>query len=196
MHIIQQSYLIVLLRIINEIVMISIRGCFYTSIIFFVLSDTLQAQSISFGEDRKKILLEGIKPPETNSRFKYNESKSDKINNDDLLKMSKKYKSGGAEFDNKYDLKAFELSLQNLNLFKIDTPTETKMIFTNGKIHQIPVKSSDYQLDKLSQKHRMQGLMLNQTMGGLNLSGWKKKRLSKKSKEILFKVYGITALEE
>nr|WP_297161587.1 hypothetical protein [uncultured Dysgonomonas sp.] len=42
----------------------------------------------------------------------------------------------------------------------------------------------------------MQGVMINATVGGFNFSGWEKKKLSKKSKEILQNLYGIQVQEE
>lgn len=170
----------------------------YTSITFFIISISINAQSLSLGDDRKRFLLEEIKPPQTQSKpiFEQSKSESKTINDDDLLSISKRYKSGGSEFDGKYDTIAFKSKLNADDLLKTDAYTETKTIINGGRVYQSPVTEVNRQLDKLSQRHRLQGIILNVTMGGLNLSGWKKRKLSKKSKAILKEIYEIEINEE
>ena len=86
--------------------------------------------------------------------------------------------------------------MKGFNFLENDSCTSTKTVFNGGKAYLIPVKDSDRQLDKLSQKDRMQGVMINATVGGFNFSGWEKKKLSKKSKEVLQNLYGIQVQEE
>lgn len=182
----------------NSTVMRSHKPYSYTSITFFIISISIHAQSRSISDDRKRFLLEEIKPPltTTNPALKQYKSENKSIANDQLLGISRDYKSGGAEFESKYDTKVLESTMKMIDILKNDSCTQTKTVFDGGKARQIVVKESDHQLDKLSQRHRMQGLMLNATLGGFNLSGWEKKKLSNKSKAILQNIYGIEITEE
>lgn len=186
------------MEISNYTVMISLKPYSYTTITFCIITISIQAQSLSINDDRKRFLLEDIKPPQTKSKLLLEQDKSSSkaISNEDLLGVSKKYKSGGEKFDDKYDTKALELTLKGFNFLENDSCTSTKTVLNGGKAYLIPVKDSDRQLAKLSQKERMQGVMINATVGGFNFSGWEKKKLSKKSKEILQNLYGIQVQEE
>lgn len=170
----------------------------YTSLTFFIISVTLQAQSISINDDRKRFILDEIKPPQlkTNPQLRNDKSEKKSVITDDLLGISKKYRSGGAEFDTKYDTILIESTIKNIDLTKNDSCTQINTIINNGKIYYVPKKEYEYQLDKLSQRHRLQGVMINITIGGFNLSGWKKKKLSKKTKSILQNTYGIEIEED
>lgn len=169
----------------------------YTSIAFFILSISIQAQSLSFGEGRKRSLLEGIKPPQTatNLNLKLSNPEPKAITNDELPNIIRSHQSGGEEFEGEYTTKALEMSLKDIDLFKLDSGVNTKVVIAGGKMRLLPKKDYEFELDRLSQRQRLQGIMPSITYGGLNLSGWKKKKLSKKTREILEKIY-LMKIEE
>lgn len=190
MHKIQQCDLLVLHKTSYHVAMSLQKSYCFTTITFLLISVSIQTQSFSIGDDRKKHLLQEIKPTQNQLTPSFNEYKSSRaIRNDDLSGIKKNYQPDSVQSDNKYNTEALMSSMKNIDLFKIENGTETKVVISGGKKYLIPVKESDHIHDKLSQRQRLQGIMLNVTTGGLNLSGWKKKKLSKKTKAILQNVY-------
>jgi hypothetical protein len=153
-----------------------------------------EAQSFrqSIQDDRKKMLLDQVKPPKTNLSAPLPSKQ-----NSDIPTDRKKYLgmpgglTGGAMFEDKYTISPHVSSFDIKQLVKPKFGEETKVMLVNGKFTIVPVKEYEHILDKLSQKHRLQGIMISTGFGGLNLSGYNKKKLSEKSKTILKTVFGM-----
>jgi len=152
----------------------------------------------SLKEDRKKILLDQVKPPmET---FKSPREIKKTL---DIAVDKKKYLgnpqglTGGAMFDDRYTIGS---SLSNIDIKKLVKPKfgeETKVMIVNGRYALVPVKDYERVLDRLSLKDKLRtkGIMISAGFGGLNLSGFKEKKLSEKSKQILKDVFDIDVEE-
>lgn len=141
-------------------------------------------------DDRKSMILESVKPSQYINDPKGSSIKVTLENTPDLnIKLSRK--DGGAFFDDKYMVDSKLMNLSDKDFFKINPGQEIKAVMIDGKIRLIPVKDSDRILDHLSQRDQLEGVMLRQEIGGLNLSGWKKKKTSEKAKKLLKDEFGI-----
>lgn len=160
-----------------------LRQKYVTSFIFLVISISIQAQNLrsSIKDDIKKDLLKQIKPTLSTpgSTMEKSPTNSKAVQEDNLLEFYKKYKSGsgGAEFESKY------LINPNLTTYSGKDPINklpdgyVTPVFQNGQwIFANPTT-------------RVDGLVVP---SGLNLSGGGKKKLSKKSRDILTHVLGMT----
>lgn len=168
------------------------RSSYVISIIMFVVSTTIQAQSWqkSIRDDQRKQRLNQIKPPIENQM-------SDKMKHEDvniletkdetniLARKNRIKQTGGAEFDDKYDVKKLVKTINNENLLKVEKGTHTKVILFNGKARLVKVQDTEYHLNRISQYDKLGGLKVSSGFGGLNLSGYKKKEMSKKSRSLL-----------
>lgn len=162
--------------------------------ILLMVSLSVQAQGINqaIREDRKKILLDQVKP----SIETYKSPRESK-QTVDIAVDKKKYLgnpqglTGGAMFEDKYTISPHISSIDIQQLVKPKFGEQTKVMLVNGKFTIVPVKDYEHILDRMSQKHRLQGLMISSGIGGLNLSGYNKKKISERSKMILRTVFGM-----
>lgn len=156
---------------------------YVTSCIFLVISLSIQAQNLrsSIKDDMKKDLLKQIKPTLSTpgSSMEKSSTNSKAIQEDNLLEFYKKYKSGsgGAEFESKY------LINPNLTTYNGKDPINK---LPDGYV--VPVFQNG-QWVFANPSTRVDGLV---TPSGLNLSGGGKKKLSKKSRDILINILGMT----
>lgn len=157
----------------------------------FVVSATIQAQNIqkSVNDDQKKQRLNQIKPSLDDSfidKMKHQDVIIDTKDGMDIhAKRNKIKQTGGAEFDDKYDVKELVKTVNNSNLLKVEKGANTKVIFFNGKARLVKVEDTEQYLNKISQYDKLEGFRISSGFGGLNLSGYKKKKMSKKSKALL-----------
>ncbi len=170
--------------------------------IFLTITITLQAQTLSksIKDDRRKSLFESVKPPVNlrDPNMKRPGKTSVPVENNDHTEGLKPYTSGngGAEFEDKYQVNKNTTTFTEEQLFKVSAGQEVKAMLIDGKMRLIPVKEYERILDKLSLRHKLEGVMLRMEVGGLNLSGYKKKKISKKAKKILQEVYGMKVEDE
>jgi len=168
--------------------------------IFCIVTISLQAQSIRgmVNDGRKRNLLEGIKPPRTIPNPNLGKQSHVESNNKpDHESLRKEYLGTDKMIlMNEYEVNPALLNIDSKQLLKVEFGTPVKTISEGGKMRLTPVKDYEYKLDEISQKHRLQGLKITHTIGGLNLSGFKKKKLSKKSKDILENVFNMKVEEE
>ena len=141
-------------------------------------------------DDRKSMMMESVKPS-----MKINDPKISKTtisidNTPDLhIKLSKR--DGGASFGEIAYIDTILSKVSDKELFIVEPGTEVRAVMIGGKMRLIPVKDSDRLLDLLSQRDQLEGPMVRQEIGGLNLSGWKKKKTSEKAKKILKEEFGV-----
>jgi len=173
-----------------------IVGC-----IFFTLVFSVQAQSIRelVKDDRRKSMLEGIRPSRTIARPPLKQQKADIQTFDNSIDEERRSRY---EIDELHVIKDLEVNPHLLNIpkeliLKIEPGTPTKTMIVNGKFMTVPIKNYEMEqkLDQLSQRHRLQGIMISTGIGGLNLSGHKEKKISKKAREILENVFGMKVEE-
>lgn len=163
-----------------------LRPKYVTSCIFLVVSISIQAQSLrsSIKDDIKKDLLKQIKPTLSSpgSTMEQSPMNSKAIQEDNLLEFYKKYKSGsgGAEFESKYQINP------NLTTYNGKEPINK---LPDG--YAVPVFHNG-QWILANPNTRVDGLVVP---SGLDLSGGGKKKLSKKSRDILINVLGMTIEE-
>ncbi len=167
-------------------------GFISSILILSIYSAEAQSFRQAVRDDRKRMLLDQVKPPKTTMSAPLPSKE-----NIDIPIDKKKYLgtpeglTGGAMFEEKYTISPHVSSYDIKQLVKPKFGEETKVLLVNGKFTVVPVKEYEHILDKLSQKHRLQGLMIHSGFGGLNLSGYNKKKLSEKSKVILKTVFGM-----
>lgn len=167
--------------------------------LILLFSGSVYGQS-SIKDERKKALLNEVKPPllviDPNMKG-YKEELDEKeslkvINKNNIREKIVKYRSGGAQFDDKLTIKGLGMSMEKMDLFKMENGSTYKIVIVNGKSYFTKKSATDFIHDNLSQKHRLQGIKVEMTAGGLNLSGLKeKKTISTKSKNILKHVLGM-----
>lgn len=171
----------------------NIKVYFISSILLITIYN-VQAQSLSraIRDDRRKTILDQVKPPTTelSPLLRHKETVNIPTDRKKYLGMPEGL-TGGAMFDDKYKISSDLTSIDIKELVKPKFGEPTKVMLINGKFTIVPVKEYEYILDKMSQKHRLQGIMATTTIGGLNLSGYNKKKLSEKSKMILRTVFGM-----
>lgn len=169
----------------------------------FLFSGTLYAQS-TLDEDRKKNLLDQIKPelPLIDSKLKKEESELFRneqlkiVNKQNIKEKVERYRSGGAQFEKTLSIKELKASMLMMDLFKLENGNSYKILLSRGKSYLIKKTQMDFIQDQLSQKNRLQGVKVEATAGGLNLSGFKEKKgLSSKTKSVLIHVLGADVEE-
>lgn len=161
----------------------------------------MQAQSIGnlVKDERKRTLLEGIRPARIpDQRAPHRQSMTDTSYVSNIIDIQRRGKAG--MIDSLSIVKNFDVSpyltIPNELILKIEPGTPTKTMLIDGKFKTIPVNYElEQKLDQMSQRHRLQGATITTGMGGLNLSGFKEKKMSKKAKDILEQVFGIKVEE-
>lgn len=165
--------------------------------IFFVITVTGQAQSINslVKDDHRKSFIEKIKPSQSiDLTSSPKQSLTDDSYIENIMDIRKRAKEG--MLDSLSIVKNFDVS-PNLAfpkemILKIEPGTLTKTMLIDGKFKTVPIDYElEQRLDQMSQRHRLQGIMISSGMGGLNLSGFKEKKMSKKAKDILEQVFGM-----
>lgn len=171
--------------------------------LILLLSGSVYAQS-SIEDERKKMLLNQVKPPLLirDPDLKYFKEQLNKdqslkvVDKNNISEKISKYRNGGAQFDDKLSIDGFKTSMGKIDLFKMENGSTYKIVVANGKSYFIKKTATDFIHDNLSQKNRLQGLKVEITAGGLNLSGFKEKKpISSKSKNILRHVLGMEVEE-
>lgn len=156
---------------------------YVTSVVFLVISISIQAQNLrsSIKDDIKKDLLKQIKPilSTPGSTMEKSPLNSKAVQEDDLLEFYKKYKSGsgGAEFESKYQISPNVITYNGKDPINKQPDGYVEPVFEGG--HWILANPT----------RRLDGLVVP---SGLDLSGGGKKKLSKKSRDILINVLGMT----
>lgn len=182
-----------------------IRQRYIIGSIFLIITASAQSQSIRnhIKDDRQKSLLEQIKPSRVSPLHTPVQSDADAYKSyKDLNTDTESRRKHG--IDTLSYVKSIDVSpyLKNIGSdIIVDVGPEPgspiKTMVVDGKTKIVPV--ADYELeqklDQLSQRHRLQGAMINYGIGGLNLSGFKKKKMSKKAKDILEQVFGMQVEE-
>lgn len=160
-----------------------LRQKYVTSCVFLVISMSIQAQNLksSIKDDMKKDLLKQIKPTLSTpgSTMEKSPLNSKAVQEDDLLEFYKKYKSGsgGAEFEPKYQINPHVTTYSGKDPINKQPDGYVEPVFQGG--HWILANPT----------RRVDGLVVP---SGLDLSGGGKKKLSKKSRDILTNVLGMT----
>lgn len=155
---------------------------YITSCIFILVSVSIQAQSLSSSikEDMKKDLLKQIKPTLSypSPTMEKSPINSTAVQDDDILKFYNKYKSGtgGAEFEPKYQISP------NVTTYSGKDPINK---LPDGYV--VPVFQNG-QWVFANPNMRVDGLV---APSGINLSGGGKKRLSKRTRDILVNIFGM-----
>lgn len=153
-------------------------------VLFFISFYNVYAQE-NIDEERKRSLLNSIRPPirieNQNLKGKKTtlgvESSGKVINKDNIAEKTLQYRDGGARFDDPLSTNGLNTSLGSFDLFKMEQITDYKMVISNGKFNFIKKSSTNFQLDNISQKQRLRdGIMIEATAGGLNLSGFKERK--------------------
>lgn len=164
-----------------------IKYIYITGLIFIILPASIQSQNLSSSikDDMKKELMKQIKPSLnlSNPSMQQSPNAANKtIQNDDLLEFYRKYKSGsgGAEFNDRYQVNPRAIT------YSSDIPINK---LPDGYV--VPVYTGGHFIFA-NPTSNVNGLV---TPSGMNLSGWKKKKLSAKSKSILENVFGIRVEE-
>lgn len=165
---------------------------------FFLLSRSIYAQS-PLEDERKKDILNQIKPKSFIEDSNLKEYKLKLLIYEDVKIVNKEnikakveyYRNGGAQFENKITIESLTSSMEYMDLFKMENGNTYKIHIVNGKSYFMKKTITDFIHDNISQKNRLQGLKIEATAGGLNLSGFKeKKTISTKSKNVLIHVLG------
>ncbi|HCO67089.1 MAG TPA: hypothetical protein DIT04_04925 [Dysgonomonas sp.] len=176
----------------------NVKQRYIVSSIFIIITASSQAQSIRelVKDDRRKSILQDIKPsgvvtpPRIVDQSEMTPEKMDKI-----LDRDTKSRYGIDELRTVKELEVspYLLNIPEEDLLKVEPGTPFKTLLVNGKFKNIPIKNyeAEQKLDQMSQRHRLQGLMISTGVGGLNLSGFKEKKMSKKAKNILEHVFGM-----
>ncbi len=159
---------------------------YVASCICVLISISIHAQNLklSIKDDMKKDLLKQIKPTLSGlgSSMEKSSSNPQTVQEGDLLEFYKKYKSGsgGAEFESKYQISPHVTTYNGKDPINKLPDGYVEPVFQNGQwIFANPSK-------------RVDGLVVP---SGLDLSGGGKKKLSKKSRDILVNVLGMTIEE-
>lgn len=172
---------------------------FTCNIVYAQISD-----SYSLEDERKKNLLKQVKPPvgiidqnlSTDKPIGKVVGDDKVVNKDNIQSKLLLYRNGGSQFEDKLSVERLKTSVSDADLLKIRQGANVKSVVRNRKLGLEGKKDDEFIHDQLSQRQRLQGLMLNVSSGGLNLSGWKeKKKMSAKSKAILIHVLGETVDE-
>lgn len=159
---------------------------YVTGTIFFIISISVQGQDLKslIKDDIRKDLLKQIKPALSppGTTMEKSTTKSKAVQEDNLLEFYKKYKSGsgGAEFESKYQINPNVTTYNGKDPINKQADGHVEPVFQGGRwILANPT-------------NRVDGLVVP---SGMDLSGGGKKKLSKKSREVLINVLGMT-LEE
>lgn len=161
------------------------RSCILFS--WTVLTVSIHAQSLpsslqsAIRDEIRKDQLKQMKPTtiSPNTQMKQSATGLGVVESESLLEFSKRYRkgSGGEEFEDKYTLKGLEESLKNTSTPINKLPDGYVVpVFTGG--HWVFANPAT----------RVDGLVYP---SGISLSGWKKKKMSAKSKSILENVFGM-----
>ena len=160
-----------------------IKQQYFIGLFFITVSVSIQAQSLSSSikDGMKRELMKQIKPlsnTPTTAKQRSSSSGLKPVENDDLLEYYKKYKggSGGAEFDNKYQVSPIVTTYTSKTPVNKLPDGYVVPIFQNG--HFIFANPTS----------RVDGLVFP---SGIDLSGGGKKKMSEKSKSILINVFGM-----
>lgn len=160
-----------------------LRQKYVTSFVFVVISISVQAQNLksSIKDDIKKDLLKQIKPTLSTpgSTMEKSPLNSKAVQEDNLLEFYKKYKSGsgGAEFETKYQISPSVTTYSGKDPINKQSDGYVEPVFQGG--HWILANPT----------RRVDGLVVP---SGIDLAGGGKKKLSKRSREILTNVLGMT----
>lgn len=167
-----------------ENLQMEIRQRYITGIAFLIISVAVQAQSLRsyIKDDMKKELLKQMNPNLSPSvpTMQQSPSRGAKAQNEDILDYYNKHKAGSVldiDPDKKYKISP------NLTKYTGKDPINK---LPDGHVEPI-FHLGQWHLGNPS--NRVDGLV---SPSGLNLSGWKKKKLSEKSKKILINVYNMT----
>lgn len=177
-----------------------VKQRYIASSIFLTLVFSIHAQSIRelVKDERKRSILENVKPSHIISRpiSKQTEIKSQTFDNDPDTERRAKYGIDQFTEVKNLEVSPYLLDIPKEQILKIEHGTATKTFLVNGKFMTIPVNyEHEQRLDQMSQRHRLQGLMITTGAMGVNLSGYKKKKISKKAKNILENVFGMKVEE-
>lgn len=160
-----------------------LRQKYVTSFVFVVISISVQAQNLksSIKDDIKKDLLKQIKPTLSTpgSTMEKSPLNSKAVQEDNLLEFYKKYKSGsgGAEFETKYQISPNVATYNGKDPINKQPDGHAEPVFQGG--HWILANPT----------RRVDGLIVP---SGMDLAGGGKKKLSKKSRDILTNVLGMS----
>lgn len=160
-----------------------LRQKYVTSFVFVVISISVQSQNLksSIKDDIKKDLLKQIKPTLSTpgSTMEKSPLNSKAVQEDNLLEFYKKYKSGsgGAEFETKYQINPSVTTYSGKDPINKQPDGYVEPVFQGG--HWILANPT----------RRVDGLVVP---SGIDLAGGGKKKLSKRSREILTNVLGMT----
>lgn len=147
---------------------------YLTGILFMTVFLVSQAQSLSLSikDDMKKELMKQIKPSlsPTNPNTQQYNLNPQAVQEDDLLKYYKKYKSGGAEFDDRYKINPQAIT------YNSEIPINK---LPDGYV--VPVYSGGHFIFA-NPNMNVNGLV---TPSGTDLSGAKRKKMSTKAKNLL-----------
>lgn len=160
-----------------------LRQKYVTSFVFVVISISIQAQNLksSIKDDIKKDLLKQIQPTLSTpgSTMEKSPLNSKAVQEDNLLEFYKKYKSGsgGAEFETKYQINPNVTTYNGKDPINKQPDGHVEPVFQGG--HWILANPT----------RRVDGLV---EPSGIDLAGGGKKKLSKKSRDILTNVLGMS----
>lgn len=180
----------------------NIKQLYIVGGILLVTTVPMQAQSIGnfIKDERKKTLLEGVRPARIpNQTAPHRQSMTDTSYVNNIIDIQRRRKEGMIDSLNivkNFDVSPY-LTIPKELILKIEPGTPTKTMLIDGKFKTVPVNYElEQKLDEMSQRHRLQGVSISTGMGGLNLSGFKEKKMSKKAKDILEQVFGIIVEEK
>lgn len=145
---------------------------YLTGILFITISLVSQAQSLSSSikDDMKRELMKQIKPSLSNPNMQQYKVNPQAVREDDLSKYSQKFKSGGAEFDDRYKINP------NAITYTSDIPINK---LPDGYV--VPVYTGGHFIFA-NPNMSVSGLVVP---SGLDLSGRKRKKMSAKAKNLL-----------
>lgn len=164
---------------------------FFWGCIFTCIGTTASAQISAIQEDYKKELLKSIRPADLSIKQDLRVSTpiltKESFLDNEYKKAYDRYRFGHLDsYKSDYTLSPMITNVGNM-VVKILPAGSTQVVYMGGHFYFISNGGSGAPGDGIATSPTGSGGVI----GGLNLSGWKKKTVSKKSKQILKELYGI-----